>query len=719
MLRKSLDLFFNPRSVVIIGLSRSAVGSPISILTSLESFGYEGELYVVNPRMPALDGVTVCKALDEVPREVDLALVSVERSQVVEVVEACAAHGIRAAIVITQGFADADEIGGREQQRLEEVVARTGIRILGPNTIGLADASSGFTSSFIEIYRERESCIGQVAQSGFLMMGNHLINNEPAGFLKTIDLGNACDVGLIEVLEYFEHDEGIGVIECHLEAIQDGRAFLDVASRISRRKPIVALKAGTSALGLQAVASHTGAVAGESRVYGQALRQAGVVQAESAEELRLLSKAFETYGKAEGRRVAVVSFSGGGAVLALDAIDRAGLELAELAPKTLDRIRHLFPEWLEIGNPLDIWIPIAKDMEASFPLILESVLDDPSVDAVICIYCSYNLPKYGLYDVSPHIARLADERPGKPILGWSYGQDIEGITKAVESSGKAMVFPTLEGAATALAHLADHGERISGDTRRETASTVEAEVDRDAIETVLARAGGAPHLFTDAFEILEAYGLPVVPWTVVREAGALDAETKNLRAPFCLKVVSEDILHKSDSGGVVLGVGDGEALGRAFRNLRDGVPAGARLDGILVQEMAAPGTEVMIGMVRDPSFGPCVVFGAGGIYAELLDDVALRVAPVDEGEAREMIMETKVAKLIGGARGKAAADIDALVRILTAISRFAVEQESVREIDLNPVIVGPEGAAIVDVRFIMAGASSDSSPGHEARADVG
>ena len=717
MSRKSLDRFFSPRSVVIIGLSRSAVGSPISILTSLEDFGYDGEVYVVNPKMPDLEGITVCKALDEVPEGLDLALVSVERSQVVDVVEACAGKGIGAAIVITQGFADADDFGAGEQRRLEEAVARTGIRILGPNTIGVADAGAGFTSSFIETHRDPASTIGQVAQSGFLMMGHHLINNEPGGFRKTIDLGNACDLGLIDVLEHYEEDDAIEVIECHLEAVEQGRDFLEAASRITRKKPMVALKAGASALGLQAVASHTGAIAGESRVYDQALSQAGVVQARSAEELRLLSKAFATYGKAEGKRVAVVSFSGGGAVLALDAIDRAGLELAELAPATLEKIRHLFPEWLEIGNPLDIWIPIAKDMEASFPLIMRSVLEDTAVDAVLCIYCSYNLPKYQQFDVSPHVAELAGAYPGKPILCWSYGQDIEGITKTIERTRKAMVFPTLEGAATALAQLAQHHERTSG--TQESAAPPALKADTARIDAALARATGAAHLFTEAFEILQAYGLPVAPWTLVRDPAELESATRELRAPFCLKVVSDDILHKSESGGVVLGVESGAALKEAHDRLRDSVVANVNLDGILVQEMAASGTEVMVGMVRDPSFGPCVVFGSGGIYAEILDDVALRIAPVGEAEARAMIMETKISQVLRGARGKAAADIDALVQIVVAVSSFALDYDSVQEIDLNPVIVGPEGASLVDARFIMTGRPAEAPERKGVAADVG
>ncbi|MEX0922449.1 MAG: acetate--CoA ligase family protein [Rhodovibrionaceae bacterium] len=716
---KPLDLIFRPRSVAIIGLSRGAVGSPVSILTSLEDFGYDGDVYVVNPKMPAVSGITVCKTIEDLPEGLDLAVISVERSTVVDIVERCAGRGIRAAIVITQGFADADEAGAEEQRRLTEVIERSGIRVLGPNTIGVADARAGFTSSFIEISRDPASPVGQVAQSGFLMMGHHLVNNEAAGFGKTVDLGNACDLGLVDVLEYYEADDDIGVIECHLEAIEDGRGFLEAAARIARRKPIVALKAGKSRLGLKAVASHTGAVAGESRVYHQALRQAGVVEARSAEELRLFSKAFATYGKAAGRRVAVVSFSGGGAVLALDAIDDAGLELAELSAETLDSMRHFFPAWLEIENPLDIWIPIAKDMESSFPAILEGVLNDDAVDAVLCIYCSYNLPKYQNFDVSQHVSRLAASYPDKPIACWSYGQDIEGITKTVEASGKAMVFPSLDGAAQALAHLADHHQRTQQAARPQTARSGAAPQE---VAGILQRAQGKAYLFTEAFEILEAYDLPVAPWALVEAADSLETATNDLKAPFCLKASSQDIVHKSESGGVVLGVERGAALEEAYDGLCQAVrrnAPGAKLEGVVVQEMAAKGIEVMVGMVRDPSFGPCIVVGSGGIYAEVLDDVALRVAPVDAEEARAMIRETKISRILSGVRGEAAADSEALVKILVALSRFALDHDAVQEIDLNPVIVGKEGAAIVDARFIMSDLAAGACGQGLVRADVG
>lgn len=695
-----LDPFLKPRSVAVIGLSRSAIGSPVSVLTTLRNFGYAGRIHVINPTMTAAPGAEVHGDLDGLADVVDLAIISVDRSSVARVVEDCARHGIGAAIVITQGFADADEEGARLQDALVEISRRSGVRIIGPNTIGVVNALERFTSSFIEVGEDRIA-VGQVAQSGFLMMGHHLINNEPAGFCMSVDLGNACDITLLDVLEYYEHEEAVRVIECHVEAIGEGRAFLDAASRITRTKPIVVLKAGTSAMGQAAVASHTGAVAGHSQVYAAAFRQCGIVEADSAEELRLFSKAFATYGEAPGRRVAVMSFSGGGTVLATDAIDRAGLSLATLCEETKARLQDLFPPWMEFGNPLDIWIPVAKDLHGAFPRILETLIKDDGVDAVLCIYCSYNQPKYAAYDASGHIAELSAAYPGKPVLCWSYGLDIEGVTRSVEASRSAMVFPTLDGAARSLARLADWSDWRRSGPKRPVASLT---VDRARTGAILERVRGQDHVFIEALECLDAYGLPLAPWRLARDEAELEAITQALASPVCLKVVSSDVLHKSDSGGVVLGV-EKRGVVEAYRALRRDVLArmpGARISGVLVQEMATRGHEVIIGMKRDASFGPCLVFGAGGIYAELLNDTSIRIGPLNAEDAAAMIDETSISKILRGLRGQTPADIASLVDILLRLSQLAWDHPDIQEIDLNPVIVTERGATIVDARFILA-----------------
>ena len=699
----TLDLFFKPKSIAIVGLSRSAVGAPISILTTLGDFGYAGRIHVVNPNMEAAAGYHVWAKLEEIDEPIDLAIVSVVREQVLDVLRSCVALGIRAAIVITQGFADADETGRKLQAEMITLAKAGGMRILGPNTIGVANAHANFSSSFIETYHDTTP-IGLVSQSGLFMMGHNLVTNEPGGFCMSVDLGNACDIGLVDVLKYFEHEDAVKVIACHLEAIDQGPAFVETAARVSRSKPIVALKAGKSRAAQAAVASHTGAAAGENRMYDAAFVKSGIVPARNAEELRLLAKAFATYPPPKGKRVAVVSYSGGGAILAIDAVESAGLTLAHLSDETLGGLREQFPSWMEIDNPLDIWIPVAKDYHTAFPNILERVLQDPGVDAVICIYYAYTLPKYSGYDASLYIPKLAAAHPSKPILGWSYGMDIAGFTERVERDGNTMVFLSLEDATHTLAKLVDWDSYRS--RAIEPPARALAAIDAAAVAKILETAHmyRREHLFTEGLEILDAYGIKTPPWAVAHSEQELLACAAKLPFPLCLKVVSSDIVHKSDSGGIRLGIADDAALIEAYRGLLDDIAQrapGAEIAGVVVQAMAPKGKEVMIGAKQDPTFGPSVVLGAGGIYAEFLDDFSVRLAPLSEAEAYRMFDDLAVTKLLNGVRGEAACHLPSIVDTLLRVARLIEDHPAIKEIDLNPLIVNEHEAVTVDARIIL------------------
>lgn len=699
-----LDLFFKPKSVVIVGLSRSAIGAPVSVLTTLNDYGYEGEIYVINPNMTQADAdnFNVCASLDGLPEDIDLAVVSVAREQVHGVLEGCIAKGIKGAIVITQGFADADEEGSRLQEEMLTLARSSGLRILGPNTIGIANAFECFTSSFIELENDKTP-IGQVSQSGLFMMGHHLINNEPAGFCLSIDLGNASDIDLVDVLTYFEQSDRIEVIQCHVEGLIDGRAFVETAARISKENPIVLLKAGRSETGQVAVASHSGAAAGETEVYDAAFHKAGIVTVQNSEELRLLSKAFVTYAPPKGSRVAVVSFSGGGAILAIDAIEGAGLELAKLSEETIKDISDLFPPWLTVDNPVDIWIPVARDFDASFPRILERVLQDDGVDAVICIYCSYTQPKYDALNSSRYVGDIASRYPHKPILCWTYGLDITGFTREIEKQGTAMVFPSLESASTTIAKMADY------EAFRHTANRLEPrrfDVDDERVGKLLAGAAqsGSNYIFAESLEILDAYGINLANWRLVTGEGGLTDAAVEIGYPVCMKVVSADIIHKSDSGGIRLNITEDQALLETYGQMCDDVlrhDRNATITGVLLQAMAPTGKEVMIGAKHDPTFGPCLIVGTGGIYTEVLHDYAFRLAPVDEVEAREMLAELKLYPLLEGVRGETPCDIDSIVDTLLRVSQLVTTHPTIKEIDINPLIVNEQESVIVDARIII------------------
>jgi acyl-CoA synthetase (NDP forming) len=706
MIEHPLDLVFKPRRVAVIGLSRSALNSPVSVLTTLKDFGYQGEIFIINPNMPPSDegDYRVFAALDDISAPVDLAIVSVARQHVLDVLQGCARNGIHAAIVITQGFADADEEGKGLQADMVAFARDNDIRIVGPNTIGVSNAFERFTSSFIEVHYD-ESPIGIISQSGLFMMGHLLVNNEPAGFSMSIDLGNGCDIDIVDALEYYAQEDRIKVIQCHVEGIERGAAFIETAARVSRSTPIIMLKAGKTESGKMAVASHSGAAAGEAEVYRAAFRKAGIVTAENAEELRLLSKAFATYEPPRGDRVAIMSFSGGGAILAIDAVDAAGLALAKLSAETKAGMQGLFPSWLTVENPVDIWIPVARNFEAAFPLILELILGDEGVDSVICIYCSYTMPKYTAFDSSRYIGALAARFPEKPIVCWSYGMDIAGFSKEVEKHGNTMVFRSLEEATGALSKLNRYRE--FRDSRSEPSTNPRFPAKKDVATAVLAKAKieQRAYLFSEALEILEAYGIETAQWKVAHNESELSTIAGTLRYPACIKVMSNDIVHKSESGGIVLDVQDESGLFEAYRvmlqRVREREPD-ATIDGVLVQSMGPKGKEVMVGARRDLVFGACMVVGAGGIYTELVDDFAFRIAPISERDAHEMIADLNFSKVLAGVRGEPPCDIPAVANILWKISQLVGDFPEISEIDVNPVIVNDSGALVVDARIIIA-----------------
>ena len=698
-----LDLFFSPRRVAIIGLSRGALSSPVSVLTTLKDFGYTGDIVIINPNMVASADAGIYLSLDDVPEPVELAIITVARDHVLEVLRACVRNGIRAAIIITQGFADADEKGKQLQDDLIALVSDNDIRVLGPNTIGISNAFANFTSSFIEVHNEKTP-VGIISQSGLFLMGYNLINNEPAGFSMAVDLGNAADLCMVEILDYYAEREEIRVIQCHMEGIDQGAAFVEAATRISQQKPIIMLKAGRTDQGQIAVASHSGAAAGENEVYQAAFQKAGIVVAENAEELRLLSKAFTIYTPPKGRRVAIMSYSGGGAILAIDAIEDAGLSLAHFSDTTMAKIADLFPDWISIDNPLDVWIPVSRDLQVAFPKMLEAILDDDGVDAVICIYCSYSLPKYEAYDCTAHITEFAAKYPDKSIACWSYGIDIAGFTKAIEKDGTTMVFPSLESAAGTLAKLVQYRENRDRLSARPVIPAVA--FDSAAVAAVFdrARPGSDGYLFAEALEILQTCGLTVAPWGLANSEDELIKVAEDLAYPLCLKVISGDIVHKSDSGGIKLGIEDRQGLVDGYRTLLADIarlnPA-ASINGVVIQEMVSKGKEVMIGAKRDPVFGPCLILGTGGVYTEIFDDYSFRLAPITESEAEAMVEELRLAPLLKGVRGEAACHIPSIVGALLSVSQLMTTHQEIVELDINPLIIDERAAVVVDARIFL------------------
>ena len=395
-----------------------------------------------------------------------------------------------------------------------------------------------------------------------------------------------------------------------------------------------------------------------------------------------------------------MSLSGCAAILAIDALEGAGLEIAELSESTIEGVGAFYPSWMKIDNPLDIWMAVSKDFHERYPRILELLMQDEQVDSVICIYPSFSLPKYAAYDSSRHIRDLSRAYPEKPILCWSYGLDVEGFSRNVEEDASCMVFPSLIDAANTLVKLTQYGERrcINLD-KPQTYS-----VDSSAVKDNLAKLKSADQdsVFTEAFEILQAYGIKVAGWQLLTDG--ISALSEEMHYPLCMKIVASEFLHKSDFGGVILNIMNPQELADSYQRIIDSARAhnpSARVLGVLVQEMAPSGKEVMIGVKKDPVFGHCLVLGAGGIYTEPLNDYAFRLAPVSRRDAYEMIDEIAYSKILKGVRGEAPCKLEAIADILQRVSQIVCDHPEIMELDINPVIVNEREALTVDARIIL------------------
>jgi len=444
--------FIEPESVALFGVSRRTGEGAFNILEHLLSYGYQGKVYPVNPNATEILGVKTYSRVADIGDEVDLAIINLPRSLVPGIVRECADTGIKSIIIATQGFADAtDEKGKRLQKEIDELIERNGVRILGPNSLGIANPFINFSSSFAKINMTKVP-IGVICQTGafFGFIGSRLLG-------KGIDLGNACDVNFVDSLEYFEQDTETKVIALHVEGVQDGRRFIEVVNRLARRKPVLALKAGKSEYAAQAVQSHTGSLAGTDEVWEAAFRQSGVIRADNIDEFCDLATAFSLLPLMKGRRIGIVSSSGGLGVMTVDACYQFNLEIARLSPATMKRISALSPSWQGVGNPVDIW-PAFMVLKRSFTRVLTegigAVLSDSGVDAALLIW---TVPtRQTCTHLCQILTKLAEAHQGKPLVCSLFGPYAEEAKNTLEATGGVAVFPTPDRAIRALAYLAQY-----------------------------------------------------------------------------------------------------------------------------------------------------------------------------------------------------------------------------------------------------------------------
>ena len=693
----SLTPFFNPRGVVIIGASTDPTKLGYGLARTLTQSGYQGAVHFVNPKGGTLLGRPVHASVADVPDPVDLASVLIPSRFVPDALRECGQRGIRAAIIGAGGFREIGAEGAALEEECLRIAQEYGLRLLGPNCVGLLDTHLPIDTTFLPPPGPTPGDVAFISHSGAICAAViDWARGQGYGISRLVSLGNQADVSETDMLAPVADDPFTNVLALYLEGVKDGRRFVEQASEVTRRKPIIALKVGRFEAGQRAVASHTGALAGQESAYDAAFRRAGVLRAMTSEGMFDRARALAWCSLPKGRRVAVITNAGGPGVTAADALESLGLQLATFGSKTHADLKGILPPAASLHNPVDM---LASASPGQFAESLRIVLADPNVDSAMVIYPTP--PMFTSGAVAKAMIPVI-HNSDKPVVIAVMGERL--IQEAVEHLRAARIpeyrFP--ERAAAALSALVERSDLLKF-ARAEP-------VLRDDVQTLrvsetLRVCGEDGFLSSDtANTILEAYGIPTLKMELTSTADEAAACALRMGFPVALKIASPDIPHKSDVGGVLLGLGDAEAVRAGFaavtRLARAAHPVAA-VDGVHVQRMVATGQEVIVGAVQDPQFGALVMFGSGGTEVEGLKDVAFALAPLTRIEAEYMLENTWAGKKLEGFRNLPPADRDAVLGVLIRLAQLSADFPALAEIEINPLRVLPEGqgAVAVDVRI--------------------
>ena len=690
----SLLSFFHPRGVVVVGASTNAAKLGYGAACNLVNSGYDGAIHFVSQKTGNLFGRPIYTSLDEVPDPVDLAVLIVPAPGVLEVLQACVRRGIRAAIIVSSGFREAGAEGAAMEAEILRVARKDKVRLIGPNCIGLLDTHLPLDTTFLPPPMPTAGDVAFISQSGAICAAIiDWARGQGFGFSRLISLGNQADVNETDMLSAVAEDEYTRVLTLYIESVSDGQRFIEQASEVARRKPVVALKVGRFTAGQRAAASHTGALAGQDAAYEAAFRKAGIFRAATSEEMFDWASALACCPLPRGRRMAVLTNAGGPGVIAADALEIHGLSLAELRPETRLALADCLPPASGLHNPIDMLASASPEVYAA---CLRLLLADPGVDGVLVILPPP--PMYPAEAVTGSLIPLIHNSP-KPVVVALMGEQL--IQKAAVRLRAARVpeyrFP--ERAASALAVLAERAEFLDKQTLKVSKAP---RVSKMAARSVLAKAKGGHFLDPEpADRLMAAYGIPTAPVKLARTEAEAAQVASELGFPVVVKIASPDIPHKSDVGGVLLGVAGPEAAAEAFRivtgRARLALP-NAKIEGVHLQRQLPEGQEVIIGASRDAQFGALMMFGSGGVEVEGLKDVAFALAPLTYAEAEDMLRRTWAGKKLAGFRSIAPADIEAVKDVLVRLAQLAHDFLEIAEIEINPLRVLSKGAVAVDVR---------------------
>jgi acyl-CoA synthetase (NDP forming) len=696
-MRSDLERFFNPKSIAVIGASRDVVTISGQPLKHLADHGYQGRLYPVNPRYPDVGGVKCYASIDELPETPDLALILVNASRVADMLRQCGAKGVPYVIIFSSGFSEVGGGGVALQRELQSIARSHDIGVIGPNCQGMINVAdrvfAGFGSVFYTDYEP--GAVSMVSQSGGFGFSVMNLSSKVGGlpFRQMVTTGNEIGVSTLDFMDYFIRDPHTAVIGGYIEGLKDAHRLLDVGHRaLAAGKPILMWKVGNTEQGQRAAASHTANLGGAMALYQAAFRQTGIIQVEDIQDLVDYGRAFRGGRLPQGNRVAIITISGGAGILMTDECIARGMQLAQLAPQTLAKLREIVPSFGSLLNPVDVTAAIFNDLSL-VNRTLQTIVDDPGVDCIAMINAS--LQGEIAKKIATEIAAV-QAKTGKPIFAaWSARDEMAADAYAILGEACVPHYKSPVRCGRALAAVSGYAEakRRHERQRSERALEIRSAKARALVE---GRAGDlAEH---EAKRVLAEYGIAVTQEALAASGTEAVRIAQRIGYPVAIKVQSPDIPHKTEAKAVRLGIGSDDELERAYAEVLANARAykpGAKIEGVLVQEMVSGGTEAILGVTNDPLFGPAVMFGLGGIFAEVLKDVAFRLAPVTPAMAREMIAEIRGYPLLAGARGRAPADVDALADAIVKLSALALDlKDCVAELDVNPLMVMERGGGV-------------------------
>ena len=690
-----LSKIMKPKSIAVIGASTKPKTIGSELMQRLRDYKFNGNIYPVNPKGGIIEGFQAYTSVLEVPGEVDLAVIIVPQKFVLGAIDECNQKGIKGICIISAGFKESGKEGAQAEKELVEKVKEYGMRLVGPNCLGVLNTnpSVSMDATFAESLPVRGD-IGFVSQSGALGGGIlNILKDLNVGFAQFISIGNQADVNAETALEYWENDDDVKQILLYMESIQNPQNFRKLATRISKKKPIVALKAGRSAAGASAASSHTGSLAGADKAANALLNQSGVIREYSLKNLFATAKVFSNCPIPKGDRVAIITNSGGPGIMATDAICEYGMQIAKISDETKEKLRSFLPAAASVKNPIDM---IASAPIEHYMQTLETVIADDNVDMIMVIY----LPFLGLkdIDVAKAVMEIKAKNPQKPVIG-VFMTKSEFFSKLSDMDVNMPFFMYAEEAAEGLHRL--NQQRLW--QQRPVGQVPVFNVDRARAEQIIKQSiqeGRAQLTTRESIDVLDAYGIRVCKSGFATNIEEAISVANSIGYPVVMKMTSKTTSHKTDVGGVRVNIQSEAQLRDEYNDLiakltEKGLIEG--LEGVIIQEMVKGNREMVAGIATDPQYGPMMMFGLGGVFIEVMKDVTFRIAPLTDIDAMDMIKSVKAYKLLEGARGTTPAQMEQIQETLLRLSQLVTDYPFIDELDINPLLISEKNGEAIAV----------------------